>query len=297
MTYEACRLCPRRCGVDRRVRTGFCGQSDRLRVARYQRHLWEEPCISGTRGSGTVFFSGCTLRCVFCQNYEVSRGMGREIGEERLAEIFLELQDMGCHNVSLVTATHFLPGVQRALETVRERLRVPVVFNCGGYERVETLRALERDVDVWLPDVKYKSAELSARYSGAPDYFERAMEALAEMLRQAPAPEFGEDGTLRRGVVVRHLVLPGAYRDSLDVLEALARSFGTEGYLLSLMSQYTPMPACAGYPEINRRVTSFEYRRAAERALALGFRGYFQDRDAADSAYIPPFGQNDVKPG
>ena len=296
MTYENCRLCPRACGVDRRTQRGFCGQSDVLRVARYQKHLWEEPCISGTRGSGTVFFSGCTKKCVFCQNYEVSRGMGTEITASRLADIFLELQDMGCHNVSLVTATHFVPGVLQALDRACDFLHVPVVFNCGGYERVETLKALEGSVQVWLPDFKYKSAELSARYSAAPDYYDRAMEAIAEMLRQSPRLVLDQDGILQRGVVIRHLVMPGAYRDSIAVLEALAESFGTENYYLSLMSQFTPMPSCKDYPEIDRRITTFEYRKVAQRALDLGFRGYFQDRDASSQAYIPPFGENDVKP-
>ena len=290
-----CTLCPRRCGVDRQSQSGFCGETDTVRIARYQKHEWEEPCISGTGGSGTVFFTGCTLKCVFCQNYEVSRGMGKPITTARLADIFLELQDMGCHNVSMVTGSHFVPQILRALDAVRHKLHIPVVFNCGGYEAVDTLRMLEGYVDIYIPDLKYHSSELSARYSACRDYYPRAMEALAEMRRQIPTLELDADGILQKGVIVRHLVLPGCYKDSIAVLDGLRERFGTDGYLLSLMSQYTPMPACADYPEINRPITTFEYKKAMQHALDLCFEGYFQERTASSKAYIPPFGQNDGK--
>lgn len=290
-----CTLCPRQCGIDRTQHTGFCGEGERVRIARYQKHEWEEPPISGTGGSGTVFFTGCTLKCVFCQNYEVSRGMGHEVTIPELAKIFLELQDMGCHNVSMVTGSHFTPRILRALDLVRDQLHIPIVWNCGGYESLETLRMLEGYVDIYIPDMKYCSSELSARYSACPDYFEKAMPALGEMLRQTGAPVFDENDILKKGVIVRHLVLPGCYKDSIAVLDALHGSYGSEGYLLSLMSQYTPMPACAAYPEINRPITTFEYKKAMNRALELGFDGYFQERSASNTAYIPPFGQNDEK--
>lgn len=293
MNTQTCTLCPRRCGIDRSRARGFCGEGDTVRIARYQKHEWEEPPISGTGGSGTVFFTGCTLKCVFCQNYEVSRGMGREVSVERLSEIFLELQEMGCHNVSMVTGSHFAPRIIRALDRVRDRLHIPVVWNCGGYESLETLKMLEGYVDIYIPDMKYKAAGLSAKYSACPDYFEKAMPALGEMLRQTGAPRYDEKGIMKKGVIVRHLVLPGCYKDSVAVLEALHAAYGSQGYLLSLMSQYTPMPSCAAYPEIDRPITSFEYRKAQEKAVALGFDGFFQERTASSKTYIPPFGQND----
>lgn len=289
-----CRLCPRRCGVDRSRQTGFCGEGDVARVAHWQKHMWEEPCISGTGGSGTVFFSGCTLRCVFCQNYDVSRGrLGRPVPPEQLGNIFLELQEAGCHNVSLVTGSHFAPQIRKAIDGVRGRLHIPVVFNCGGYESLETLRSLEGYVDIYIPDLKYRSSALSSRYSSCPDYYEKAMAALGEMLRQAPEIRMDDGGILQKGVIVRHLVLPGCHKDSIAVLDGLYDAYGSSGFLLSLMSQYTPMPACRQFPEIDRRITTFEYRKVSERALELGFDGYFQERAAAEKAYIPPFGQND----
>ncbi|MBQ9924764.1 MAG: radical SAM protein [Clostridia bacterium] len=288
-----CTLCPRQCGIDRSVGRGFCGEGDTVRIARYQKHEWEEPPISGTGGSGTVFFTGCTLKCVFCQNYEVSRGMGYEVTVGQLADIFLELQEMGCHNVSMVTGSHFTPQILRALDTVRDRLHIPVVWNCGGYESIETLRRLEGYVDIYIPDMKYQSSALSARYSACPDYFEKALPAIGEMLRQTGAPRFDEQGILQKGVIVRHLVLPGCYKDSIAVLDALHEHYGSKDYLLSLMSQYTPMPSCKAYPEIDRPITSFEYRKVSDRALALGFDGYFQQRSASSKTYIPPFGEND----
>jgi putative pyruvate formate lyase activating enzyme len=237
-----------------------------------------------------VFFSGCELGCVFCQNREISRGnFGREVTEARLAEIFLELQAQDVHNINLVTPLQYTPQIISALELARPALTLPVVVNCGGYARVETLQRWQGKADVWLPDLKYHSSELSARYSGAADYFDRATEAILEMHRQQPKLEWNADGTLRRGVIVRHLILPGAWKDSLKVLEWLDSALPKDGFLLSLMRQYTPTEACKDYPEINRKLTTFEYRKVLDRAAELGFGGFSQEADSAKAEYTPAF--------
>ena len=290
MTEEKCRLCPRACGAVRSKAPGRCGAGERAKVARAARHLWEEPCISGSRGSGTVFFSGCELGCVFCQNREISRGnFGREVTEARLADIFLKLQAQDVHNLNLVTPLQYTPQILQALELARPALTLPVVVNCGGYARVDTLRRWEGQADIWLPDLKYHSSELAARYSGAADYFDRATEAILEMHRQQPTLEWNADGTLRRGVIVRHLILPGAWKDSLKVLEWLDSALPKDGFLLSLMRQYTPTAACKDYPEINRKLTTFEYRKVLDRAAELGFDGFSQEAGSAKAEYTPPF--------
>jgi putative pyruvate formate lyase activating enzyme len=288
---NACRLCPRMCGVDRRVDTGCCGCGPNVKLARAALHMWEEPCISGRRGSGTVFFSGCNLRCVYCQNRDISRGgVGKEVSERRLAEIFLELQQQGAHNINLVTATPYAHAVRRALNIARPTLNIPVVYNCGGYERVETIRALAGYVDVYLPDLKYMSGGLAQRYSGAADYFDAAAAAIAEMIAQTGGLRYDGDGMMMRGVIVRHLVLPGAHSDSIAILRWMSENLPKERYLLSLMSQYTPPADLAGFPELQRRVTSLEYDRVVREALRLGLtNGYMQRRDSAEAAYIPPF--------
>ena len=284
---EGCTLCPRMCGVDRSVRTGYCGSGAAVKAARAAKHLWEEPCISGTEGSGTVFFSGCTLGCVFCQNREISRGgVGKTLTAEQLAEVFRRLENQGVHNLNLVTPTHFTPQILQALEIVSPS--VPVVMNTGGYERVETLRKWEGKVDVYLPDLKYVSPELSGKYSAAPDYFEVASKALLEMHRQQPKLVWDGD-LLKKGLIVRHLVLPGCVQDSLAVLDFLDKNLPKDSFLLSLMSQYTPTAACAEVKEINRRVTTYEYRKVADRAAEQGFSGFTQDRRSAKEEYTPPF--------
>ena len=284
-----CTLCPRACGVDRSKNTGFCGQTDALRVARAALHHWEEPPISGTRGSGTVFFSGCTLGCVFCQNKEISRGgTGKAITPDRLAQIFLELRDAGAHNINLVTPTHFWPQIRIALERVKPQLGIPVVCNCGGYETVETVRSLAGLVDIWLPDCKYVDSALSGRYSAAPDYFEYAAPAIREMHRQQPELVYDEHGILQRGLIVRHLVLPGAWRESIAVLDFLAQ-FPKGSLLVSLMAQYTPVPGLESCPEIDRRITTFEYNKVLEHLRQLELPGFCQDRRAAKEEYTPPF--------
>lgn len=284
---DGCILCPRLCGVDRTERVGYCGSGSLPKVARAAKHHWEEPCISGTEGSGTVFFSGCTLGCVFCQNREISRGgTGREVTVEHLADIFKRLEGQGVHNLNLVTPTHFTPQILQALELAKPT--VPVVMNCGGYERVETLRQWEGKVQVYLPDLKYFSTELSAKYSAAPDYFAVASKAIMEMHRQQPQLVW-EGDLLKSGLIIRHLVLPGCMKDSLKVLDFLDKNLPKDSFLLSLMSQYTPTENCKQFPEINRRVTTYEYRKVADRAAELGFSGFAQDRRSAKEEYTPPF--------
>ena len=284
---EGCNLCPRGCKVDRNKAVGYCGSGSSVKLARAAKHFWEEPCISGTEGSGTVFFSGCTLGCVFCQNREISRGgAGREVSVSRLVEIFKSLESQGVHNLNLVTPTHFTPQILQALEQAKPV--VPVVMNTGGYERVETLQNWEGKVQIYLPDLKYFSPELSGKYSGARDYFAVASKAILEMHRQQPQLVWNGD-ILQRGLIIRHLVLPGGMRDSLAVLDFLDKTLPKESFLLSLMSQFTPTPACEAYPEINRRVTTYEYCKVADRAAELGFSGFAQDRRSAQKEYTPPF--------
>ena len=288
-----CDLCPRRCHA---VRTetegrGFCAMPARPVVARAALHHWEEPVISGTRGSGTVFFSGCTLRCVFCQNHDISAGgFGRPVTVERLREIFRELVAQGAHNVNLVTPTHFTPWI---LEALAEDPGVPVVWNTGGYERVETLRTLEGKVDIYLPDLKYADSALSAALSAAPDYFDAATAAISEMFRQT-GPCVSEDGLLRRGVVIRHLVLPGQLENTRRCIDWVARTFRPGEVLFSLMSQYTPQPGAEGF--LARQVRRSEYRAAVEYMENCGITGGFtQERTSAREEYTPPFDLTGVK--
>ncbi len=288
MRLDRCELCPRRCAVDRtRGERGFCGAGDAIRVARAAPHFWEEPCISGTRGSGTVFFSHCTLRCVYCQNGEISHGgAGWDITPERLREIYFELIEKGVHNINLVTPTHFLPLILPTLEG----LPVPAVMNCGGYERVETIRELKGRIQIYLPDFKYAVPETAGTYSMAQDYPERALEAIGEMIDQAGKPRFDGDGMMISGVIVRHMILPNEIRNSLRVLELLAASFPKESFLLSLMSQYTPAGRGKEIKRISRRITPSEYGRVLRKMEELGFeRGYTQGLSSAREEYVPPF--------
>ena len=282
-----CTLCPRRCGAERTAEAGggFCRMPGGLRVARAMLHHWEEPPISGQNGAGTVFFSGCTLGCIYCQNGDISAGgFGKDISTARLREIFEELIAQGAHNIELVTPTHFLPWILPALTP---RLPVPVVYNCGGYERVETLRALEGLVDVYLPDLKYADGALAAELSGAADYFPVACEAIREMFRQV-GPYVLEDGLLTRGVVIRHLVLPGYLDNTRRVLDWIAETFAPGDVLVSLMSQYTPTANMTG--RLARRVTAAEYRAAADYMRNCGITdGFVQERTSAEEAYTPAF--------
>lgn len=299
--YTHCNLCPRSCGADRTAgQTGFCGCSDRITAARAALHLWEEPCISGVHGSGTIFFSGCTLRCRFCQNAKISTGhFGKELTVRELADAMLRLQDQGAHNISLVTATHYLPSILSALDLIRGQLFIPVVYNCGGYERAETVAALKDYVDIWLPDLKYYDSELSAHFSGAPDYFEHASASILQMIRQTGSPQFHDFAdpdtgnvcpVMDRGVIIRHMVLPGHRDDSIRLLHWMAEHLPKDQWLISLMSQYTPYHKDAKYPELNRRITSFEYQKVVDEAIRLGLdSGYMQEKSSAKEEYTPPF--------
>lgn len=262
--YRSCTLCPRECHADRTTSTGFCGAGHELRAARAALHMWEEPCISGTTGSGTVFFSGCTLRCVFCQNFQLSHeNYGKTISVSRLADIFLELQEKGAANINLVTGTQFAPSIVRALDLAKPKLQIPVVFNCGGYEKLETIRDLADYVDIWLPDLKYMDSGLAKKYSAAPDYFEKASDAIKEMIRLTGGLSWNKrnPSMLDRGVIIRHMVLPGAKEDSIRLLHWIRENLPDHQYLISIMSQYTPFYRSTEYPEINRRITSYEYNK------------------------------------
>lgn len=284
-----CNLCPRQCGALRTETEGhgLCRMPEAPVAARAALHKWEEPPVSGTNGSGTVFFSGCSLGCVFCQNEQIShRDFGTAISISRLREIFFALIDQGAHNINLVNPTHYAHVVRQALE---EPLPVPVVWNSGGYDRVETLKALEGKVQIYLPDYKYHTPEYAKRYSGAEDYPEVARAAILEMFRQTGPCEFGEDGLLKRGVIVRHLLLPGKLAEAKRVMDWVREQFEPGQVLFSLMSQYIPWGRAAEFPEINRRVRPSEAR-AAERYMAdLGLEGFAQGVEAAQAEYIPPF--------
>lgn len=292
-----CNICPRKCNIDRENgEHGFCGESNTFRVARIAPHRFEEPPISGTRGSGTVFFSGCSLRCVFCQNRDISRqgGVGVEISEKELYGKILELQDSGVHNINLVTPTHFARQLVPMLERLRASgdLKIPVVYNSSGYESPETLKSLNGLVDIYMPDFKYYSNELAARYSSAPDYRETAAAAIVEMLRQRGKYRYFDDepSILASGVIVRHLVLPSHRADSIEVLRFLSSLVDPHDILLSLMSQYTPdFAKDTRYKNLHRRITSFEYSSVCDVAEALGFDGYVQSKNSAVADYTPSF--------
>lgn len=293
MNYDSCTLCPRMCHADRINSHGFCGAGATVKIARAALHPWEEPCISGTRGSGTVFFSGCTLKCIFCQNHELSHeNFGKEVSIKRLAEIFLELQSQGAHNINLVTATHYLPSIKDALDLVRPELHIPVVYNCGGYERPETLREFSDYIDIYLPDLKYYDNTLSERYSSARDYFQIASTAIEEMIRLTGGLIWNPDhpSLLQKGVIIRHMVLPGAKNDSIRLLHWMKDTLPDGQFMVSLMSQYTPFYKSHLYPEINRRITSYEYQKVLDTAIDLGLvHGYMQEKSSAKEEYTPPF--------
>lgn len=292
---KRCTLCPRNCAADRHAgEKGVCGQTDRLKVARAALHYWEEPCISGKEGSGAVFFSGCALHCVFCQNRNIANGTaGKEISSRRLSEIFLELQGKGANNINLVTASHFVPQVAEALTAAKEAgLHIPIVYNTSGYETVENIKRLEDLVDIYLPDFKYMDAELSARYSHARDYAKVAKAALKEMVRQTGAAEFfggDEEGLMRRGTIVRHLLLPGCGEDAKRVIRYLYETYGDKIYI-SIMNQFTPIYQQEERKELNRKVTRREYQKVLDKALEMGIQnGFFQEGETAKESFIPSF--------
>lgn len=285
-----CKLCPRACGVDRTRTRGLCGANDQIEAARASLHLWEEPPISGEHGSGTVFFSHCSLGCVFCQNRGISRrdGFGKPLSSEDLAQTFLSLAQQGAHNINLVTGVHYVPQIIQALSLARSRgLHLPVVYNSSGYECSETLRLLEGYVDIYLPDYKYYSSYYASRYSHAEDYREIAVAAITEMLRQTGAPQFDDNGLLIRGTIIRHLMLPGLSNDTAQVLRDIATRFGDTA-LVSLMRQYTPFDM-QDWPELNRTITDSEYADACELFRSLGLGGFFQHSESISKSFIPAF--------
>ena len=286
-----CRLCPRRCGANREIGVGRCGVGSAVKLARAALHFWEEPCISGEEGSGTVFFSGCPLGCVFCQNYQLSAGhFGKEVSLERLGEIFLELQAQGANNINLVTGGHYIPQIVRALDQVKARLNIPVVYNSSGYETVEALRQLKGYVDVYLPDLKFVSSQRSQRYCAAPDYFEVASQAILEMFSQVGPVQFDERGILQRGMIVRHMVMPNGVEDSMDALTWIAEHLPLDEILVSIMSQYTPFYRSGEFPEINRRLTQEEYDRVLDWMDCMGIEdGFVQELSSAKEEYTPDF--------
>lgn len=289
---KKCRLCPRNCGVNRLAgQKGYCGTDARIIVARAALHMWEEPCISGREGSGAIFFSGCSLGCTYCQNRSISRGeRGREVTVEELAEIMLKLQNRRANNINLVTAGHYAPQIAGALRIAKNKgLAIPVVYNSSGYEKVETLQMLSGLVDVYLPDFKYLSPDLAKKYSHAGDYGEQAKAALKEMVRQAGGPRFDSRGIMTGGVIVRHLLLPGHVEEAKRVVEYLFKTYGNQIYI-SLMNQYTPMPAMDGDPLLSRRVTRREYDRLTDYSLSLGLeQGFIQEGETAGESFIPEF--------
>ena len=290
--YENCLLCPRKCGINRGIgQTGVCGVSSEIKVARAALHYWEEPCISGKRGSGAVFFSGCSLHCVFCQNRAISGGKeGKVISKERLSDIFIELADKGANNINLVTPGQYIPDIVWAVNNAKSRgMKLPIIYNTSGYENVTELKLLEGIVDVYLPDFKYMDNMLSARYSRAKDYPSVAKQALSEMVRQQPDVVIDDaTGLIQKGVIVRQLLLPGHVNDAKAVLKYLYDTYHDHVYI-SMMSQFTPI-ALKDYPEINRTVTRREYERLVDYAIKIGITNAFiQEGDVAKDSFIPAF--------
>lgn len=288
-----CTLCPRNCGAERTAESGagVCRMGTQPKIARAALHMWEEPCISGTRGSGAVFFSGCGLRCVFCQNEAISQqGEGKIVTPARLAEIFRELEAQGAHNINLVTAAHFVPAVLEALSLYRPN--IPIVYNSSGYESIETLRMLSGVVDIYLPDYKYIDPNMAAMLSSARDYPDVAFTAIAEMIRQTGAPVYDENGMMQRGTLIRHLVLPGLTGDSMKILTRIRDEFS--GIPVSLMGQYTPCGRALSMPGMDRKIKKKEYARVLAHMEAIGLDGYRQELGSADGAFIPSFDETGV---
>lgn len=283
---DKCNICPRKCGADRSKNTGVCSVGEEIKIARAAPHFWEEPCISGTKGSGTVFFSGCNMKCVFCQNYEISSGgKGKVVAPDRLTEIYYELIEQGVHNINLVTPTHFSKQI---IKTLEKPLPVPVVYNSGGYDSVEILRMFEGKVQIYLPDLKYMSSALAEKYSKAKDYPETAKKAIREMFRQTGEFILDDDGIMQKGVVIRHLMLPGQLENTLDVIDWVSDEFGDK-VIFSLMSQFTPNENCT-LPELQQIITQEEYNKAVDYMYLCGIENaYVQDFSSAKKEYTPPF--------
>lgn len=293
--YSNCTLCPRSCGVDRSVTAGVCNSKDKCKIVRAALHYWEEPCISGENGSGTIFFAGCTLGCVFCQNYAISDGKshyGVEVDADRLVEIFFELKKKGAKNINFVTPTHYMPHIKEAIIKAKANgFSLPFVYNTSGYERVEMLKKLDGLIDVYLPDMKYFDKELALKYSKAPDYVTVAMKAIKEMVCQVGTPVFDENGMIERGVIVRHMILPAHTKDSKKVIEYLYKTYRDDIYI-SIMNQYTPVKTdrMKMYPELGRGITYREYDKVIDYAVELGVENaYIQEGDTCKESFIPSF--------
>lgn len=287
-----CNICPRRCGADRENGSlGFCGASNKIRIARAALHFWEEPCLSGKNGAGTVFFSHCNMKCVYCQNYRIStRGAGHEVSIGELAEIFLDLQSQGANNIDLVTPTHYALDIAEAVKKAKDSgLHIPVLYNCGGYESVETLKRLEGLIDIYMPDMKYYRDKYAMKYSSAPKYFETACAALEEMYRQTGAVVLDKNGIMQSGVIVRHMMLPGLMLDTKKIMDYLFDTYGNNIYI-SLMSQYTPLKNVERFPELNRKIDMKKYNSIVDYCMNRGMENVFiQEGSAAKESFIPCF--------
>ena len=292
LDLKQCMLCPRKCAVDRTAgKVGFCKMDSKIKVARAALHFWEEPCISGTKGSGTVFFSGCNLRCVFCQNYKISTLLsGKIITESELGNIFLDLESQGAHNINLVTPTHFIPQIINALTMAKKKgLSIPTVYNCGGYESVDALKMLDGMIDIYLPDFKYFDNRFAKEYSSVSDYRECVQKAIDEMVRQVGKPVFDADGIMKKGVIVRHLLLPGLLFDSKKIIDYLYRTYGDDIWI-SIMNQYTPLEWVKDIQRLNRRVSEGCYNALIDYAAELGVENaYIQEGGTAKESFIPDF--------
>lgn len=287
---NVCNCCPRKCKVNRESETGFCGFKNEIYASKAVLHKWEENCICGGNGAGAVFFTGCNLKCVYCQNYNISKeNFGKKISVEQLADVFLRLQDEGAANIDLVTPTHFVYEIIKALDMIKHKLSIPVVYNCGGYELTSVIKDLNGYIDIYLPDFKYFDNSVAQKYSGVNNYFEIASNAIKEMTSQLGKLQFDGDIMLR-GTIIRHLVLPGQRKDSIKIMDWLSENISTENFLISLMSQYIPNNFVKNnYPELNRRITKMEYNSVVNKAADLGFKGFMQEKSSAAAEYIPNF--------
>ncbi len=288
---EKCNLCPRKCGVDREASMGFCKMSKEIHISRVGLHEWEEPCISYGKGSGTIFFTGCNMRCVYCQNNEIStRLKGTKASVDTLSYEMLHLQEIGAVNINLVTPTHYADKILLALERIKHKLNIPVIYNTSGYECVETLKTLDGYIDIYLPDVKYYSEKLSKKYSNCKDYFDVTIRAVGEMIRQTGKCVIDKDGHMKSGTLLRHLVLPSHYKDSIDLFSNLVKFIDPKMTAVSVMCQYFPTHMAKDYPEINRKITTLEYMKVVNFVNTLGFdTGFMQEKSSAKSEYVPIF--------
>ncbi len=286
-----CLLCPRKCGIDRNFETGFCRAGNKVKIARAALHFWEEPCISGESGSGTVFFSHCTLKCVYCQNQKISTGgSGYYVTERELADIFIDLQNRGANNINLVTPTHYVPQIINALDIAKENgLTLPILYNCGGYESTEIIKMLDGYIDIYMPDMKYFDDKYAIKYSSAPNYFKTAAAALNEMYSQVGSAELDENGIMKKGMLVRHLMLPHLLFDTKKIMDYLRKTYGDKIYI-SLMNQYTPMPAVENIPELNQKLNPKQYETMIEYCIEHEMENVFiQEGETASESFIPEF--------